>query len=104
MPVDQYTPEALRERFQRLNAGCAIDRLALRDGVALTIDPASRWGFEACCLDPGLTREMNAFLHNSRHRRRLLDIGAMHGLFSLVFTARGGTEAIAVEPSAPVRR
>ncbi len=96
-----YASEHLREIHSRLNADTPTGRIVLREGLELAIDPASRGPFEVFCLDAAATREMDSFLRVSRNRRRLLDIGAMHGLFSLVFTARAGTEAIAVEPSPP---
>jgi FkbM family methyltransferase len=44
--------------------------------------------------------ELDAFLAGSRDRRRFLDVGACHGLFSLAFTqGRPSVEAVAVEPS-----
>jgi FkbM family methyltransferase len=98
-PAAHYAMDNLQHIHRRLNEATAIDRITLRDGLTLAIDPVSRVSYEAFCLDPTMTREFDNFLRVARDRRRLLDIGALHGTFSLVFTARAGTEAIAVEPS-----
>lgn len=98
-PSAHYAADNLRNIHRCLNEATAIDRITLREGIELAIDPSSLVGYQAFCLDPTAAREMDTFLRVSRNRRRLLDIGALHGIFSLVFTARVGTEAIAVEPS-----
>jgi FkbM family methyltransferase len=102
MPIDtntHYTAQNLDHIHRSLNHDTAIDRITLREGLELAIDPSCHLSYQAFCLDPTLTRELDNFLCASRNRRRLLDIGAFHGLFSMIFTARSATEAIAVEPS-----
>jgi FkbM family methyltransferase len=94
-----YTIDNLYQIHRGLNQATAVDRIALREGIELGIDPGSRESFQVFCLVPPMAQEMDNFLRVSRNRRRLLDIGALHGIFSLAFTARSGTEAIAVEPS-----
>lgn len=47
----------------------------------------------------GNVAEMAAFARMTVGRKRLLDVGALFGVFSLVFTSRPGTSAVAVEPS-----
>jgi FkbM family methyltransferase len=47
----------------------------------------------------GMVAEMAAFARLTRGRKRLLDVGALFGFFSLVFTSRPGTSAVAIEPS-----
>jgi FkbM family methyltransferase len=44
--------------------------------------------------------ELDAFIANTSDRQRLLDVGALYGLFSLVFAAHDRTKAaLAVDPS-----
>ena len=46
-----------------------------------------------------MVRELDSFIALSRHRHVLLDVGALHGLFSLVFTyGRPRALAVAVDP------
>ncbi len=39
--AQQYDPRTLAERFERLNAGHPADRITLREGLNLSIDPRS---------------------------------------------------------------
>jgi FkbM family methyltransferase len=91
----------LRRRFRRLNAGAAGDEIVLRPGLRLGIDPQAREPFEWFCFrSPEMVAELDGFLAQVAGRRRLLDVGACHGLFALAFT-QGHPEAaaLAVEPS-----
>ncbi len=47
----------------------------------------------------GMVAEMREFAKLTVGRKRLLDVGALFGVFSLVFTSRPGTSAVALEPS-----
>ena len=98
-PIGRYDPHNLWHVHQRLNAASAPDRIVLREGLELAIDPPLRDGWLPFCLGPSNAREMDSFIRVARNRSRLLDVGALNGTFSLVFTAREGTEALAVEPS-----
>jgi FkbM family methyltransferase len=90
-----------RRRFRRLNRGAAADEMVLRPGLRLAVDPQAREPFEWFCFrSPEMVAELDAFLARAADRRRFLDVGACHGLFSLAFTqGRPGAEAVAVEPS-----
>jgi FkbM family methyltransferase len=94
-----YEPHGLWLAHQRLNAAGATDRIVLREGLDLAIDPSMRDAWLPFCVGPTNALELDTFIRVARNRRRLLDVGALIGAFSLVFTAREGTEAIAVEPS-----
>jgi FkbM family methyltransferase len=90
-----------RRRFRRLNRGVAADGMVLRPGLRLAVDPQAREPFEWFCFRaPEMVAELDAFLAHAADRRRFLDVGACHGLFSLAFTqGRPDSEAVAVEPS-----
>lgn len=92
---------ALRRRFLRLNRQAGEGWIVLRPSLRLAIDPRSREPFDWFCFrSPEMARELDEFLARAQDCRRLLDVGAFHGLFSLVFTQdRPEAEAVAVEPS-----
>lgn len=77
-------------------AGLAEDEICIREGIVLKIAPESRFPFEFFCWrSPPMVKEMDCFIKHGRGRKTLLDVGAFHGLFSLVF----GGESLAFEPS-----
>jgi len=88
--------------FRQWNRGAALDEIVIRPGLRLRIDPQSREPFEWFCFrSPEMARELDAFAREMAARRRLLDIGACHGIFSLAFAHRRPEAlALAVEPSA----
>ncbi len=96
-------PRRLRRRaaFRRGNRGAAADEIVLRPGLGLQIDPRSREPFEHFCFRSlDMAAELDAFVRHMGGRRRLLDVGACHGIFSLVFLhGRPEARALAVEPS-----
>jgi FkbM family methyltransferase len=47
----------------------------------------------------GMVEEMKLFAHMAKKCRHFVDVGALFGVFSLVFTDRPGTIAYAIEPS-----
>jgi FkbM family methyltransferase len=88
--------------YRRWNRGAAPDEMVIRPGLRLRIDPQSREPFEWFCFRSlEMARELDAFAREMPERRRFLDVGACHGIFSLAF-AQGRPEAlaVAVEPSA----
>jgi FkbM family methyltransferase len=106
LPAERATRQApdyqmSRTRFMELNRDCPIDEIVLRPELVLRIHQSSRTPFEHFCYISGeMVKEFDAFLELARCRSRLLDIGALHGLFSLAFTyQRPGAQALAVEPS-----
>ena len=90
-----------RARFRRWNRAAAADEIVVRPGLRLRIDAQSREPFEWFCFRSlEMARELDAFTREMAACRRFLDVGACHGIFSLVF-ARDRPEAlaVAVEPS-----
>jgi FkbM family methyltransferase len=72
----------------------------MRPGLELYVDPSAREGFEAYCWWwPEMVEELDSFLATSRSKRTLIDVGALHGLFSLAFVyGRSDVRAFAIEP------
>lgn len=105
---DRWDPELRRRRaqFGRLNLGLPPDRIALRPGVAFRVDPAARESMEYFAVrSKEMIRELDAFLEATAGCSRLLDIGALHGVFALSFVASRTTgRALAVEPSEEARK
>lgn len=93
--------DTLKIEHDRLNAGLAPDEFCLREGLKFKIHPDSRFPFEFFTWrSVDMTNEMNAFLELSKDKKCLLDIGALHGIFSLAFTV-GHPErySVSIEPS-----
>jgi FkbM family methyltransferase len=91
----------LEKLHRTLNAQVPTGRIALREGLELVIDEGSRMPFEAFCFRfPEMRTELDFFLKAMVGRKALLDIGSLHGIFSMVFTqGRPSTTALAIEPS-----
>jgi FkbM family methyltransferase len=91
----------LRAEHEQRNAGCEPDEIVVREGIRLKIHPKSRSTFDLFCYwSPEMVDELDTFIANTSDRQRLLDVGALHGLFSLVFAAHDRTKAaLAVDPS-----
>jgi FkbM family methyltransferase len=87
--------------FRQWNHGAAPDEMVLRPGLRLRIDPQSREPFEWFChRSLAMAHELDAFVREMAARRRFLDVGACHGIFSLAFAhGRPEARAVAVEPS-----
>lgn len=99
-----WDPRLVRRRasFRRFNRGARPDEMVVRPGLRLTVDPRSREPFEwFCWRSVEMARELDGFVREMRARQRFLDVGACHGIFSLVFVqGRPAARAVAVEPSA----
>jgi FkbM family methyltransferase len=98
-PEAYYTAQTLEARHRALNEHAPPDRLVLHDGLEIGIAPNAHLPALAFCHDAIMSRELDQFLVAAQDKRRLLDIGSLHGIFSLAFTARAGTSALAIEPS-----
>jgi FkbM family methyltransferase len=98
-PDTYYTKEHLEALHQNRNAGIRPGRLVLREGIEIGIAAVARHPALAFTCDTIMTREFDQFLDCARDKVRLLDVGSLHGIFSLAFTARAGTAALAIDPS-----
>ena len=77
------------------------NQLEIRPGIHLRLHPESVGPMRMFVdRDAEMIQELDNFLQLSADRRQLLDIGALHGAFSLTFTARNpSTSALAVDAS-----
>ncbi len=97
--------DLLEDRYKALNRSVPAGEMVVRPDLRIKYHPDSRLAFEAFCFRcPQMVAEMDRFIDLARDKRRLLDVGALHGIFSLVFTAGCDLfypmkKSIAVEPS-----
>ena len=96
-------PERLlrRRRFLGLNSKARGAEIVLRPGLSFAVDPQARPSLEPFAFRSlEMARELDSFLALRDRFARLVDVGALHGVFSLAFTAgRERAHALAVEPS-----
>ncbi len=72
----------------------------VREGIEFNIHQESKFVFEFFTFrSPECIAEMDCFIKYAKGKRYLLDIGAYHGIFSLVFTKLNEGTAYAFEPS-----
>lgn len=87
--------EDLKLAHDSLQAGLDEDEICIREGYIFEVCDASRFGFEFFCWrSPPMVKEMDCFIKYTEGRKRLLDVGAYHGLFSLMFPG----QVMAIEP------
>jgi FkbM family methyltransferase len=100
-PGETADQRAGRIEHEDLNRDASADEIRLRPGLTLKLHPGSREGFEAFCYRyPEMVEEMNSFVTQTAGRHALLDVGALHGIFSLVFSAKNPEgRAVAVDAS-----
>ena len=75
--------------------------MMLRPGLILKPHPGSRLAFEYFCFrSHEMVGELDAFSQIAKGKQAFMDIGALHGLFSLVFKSINEKgEALAFDPS-----
>jgi FkbM family methyltransferase len=83
------------------NHGLPIGTMALRDEMLFKVHPESIFSIEHFChISEEMTDELDSFIRHTSDCHRLLDIGALHGVFSLAFTNhRPNKSAIAIDAS-----
>ena len=94
--------ERLHAEFNARQAACQeAGELAIRDTIRIRVADESREPFEwFCWRSPEMVRELDAFICHTDGADSFLDIGANHGIFSLVFLKQNPTaKVISVDPS-----
>lgn len=91
----------LKNNYLELNKNCPPNKMVFRKGITMNIHPGSKFGFEHFCfISPGMVNEMDEFIDLTIHKKNLLDIGALHGVFSLAFAINHtGKKAVSVDAS-----
>lgn len=83
--------EQLKTQHDKLQEGLPSNMMAIRDCIIINVgegayDSYPRFGFQFFCFrSPEMVSEFNCFIEHAKGKKCLLDIGAFHGLFSLVF-------------------
>jgi FkbM family methyltransferase len=78
----------LKTTFDDINKENLLNEITIRPNITLKIHPDSRIPFEYFCFrSPECVEELDAFLNYSSDCKRLLDIGALHGIFALTFAS-----------------
>jgi FkbM family methyltransferase len=78
----------LRLAHEKLNAGVHGNVIVIRPGISLRMHPDAIASAKHFCHEsPEMVRELDVFLDLTRSKHNFLDIGALHGIFSLAFAA-----------------
>jgi FkbM family methyltransferase len=96
-----YKKKRYERRFKQLNEDLAPERMTILPGITLAVANADvRHAFNHFTyIEPEMVEEMKAFVQVIRGTKTFLDVGALYGIFSLVFTGRPNTIAYALEPN-----
>jgi FkbM family methyltransferase len=99
-PADENT-NVLRVAHDNLNQNVVLPEIVLRKDLRFRLHPESIEPFLAFCYTyPPMVEEMSEFLKLTADKLRLLDVGALHGVFSLAFVAGNpARQAVAVDAS-----
>jgi FkbM family methyltransferase len=80
-----------------------LGAITVHDGIILKVHPESRVAFEYFCdRSPEMIAEMDAFIAATSKKMRLLDVGALHGLFSLVFAVGHPNRRVIAVDASPI--
>jgi FkbM family methyltransferase len=93
--------EALKITHEQRQAGTSLDEICIREGLTFKIHEDSRFPYEFFgWRSPEMTVELDSFIKYAKGRKVFLDIGAFHGIFSLVFAKLNDPcKVFAFEPS-----
>lgn len=91
----------LKENYLKLNKDIPKDQMVFRKGMKMFVHPDSKFGFEHFCfISTEMVEEMDFFIEETFEKKQLLDIGALHGIFSIVFALNNPLKkALAVDAS-----
>ncbi|HTJ78207.1 MAG TPA: FkbM family methyltransferase [Rariglobus sp.] len=89
------------EAFDKWNNGCAGDEIVIRPDLKIKASPDALDTFRYFSyISEEMIVELDLFLRLTKNCRCLLDVGALHAIFSLAFTKRNSAcRALALEPS-----
>lgn len=80
------TPEELKVIHDLRQVDIGENKICIRDGITIDYHKEALHGFEFFSFrSPECFQEMECFIEYTKGRKAFLDIGASHGIFSLVF-------------------
>ena len=94
------TVDELKLKHDKRQIGLGSDQICIRENITIFITPESRFAYEFFCYRcPEMAQEMDAFINYARGQSSLLDVGALYGVFSMVFAAMNPNSIVkAIEP------
>jgi FkbM family methyltransferase len=98
------TCEELKILHDKRQEGLAPNQMCIREGIIVDInDEEARFGYEFFCWrSPDMVHEMEMFVQYAVGKESFLDVGAGHGIFSLVFSKINPKGLLfAIEPYKP---
>ena len=100
---DEDRATILEANYRKDNTGLRADTMVFRPGIEIRIHPDCRNSYEHFCyISPIMVDEMNCFLETSRRKEKLLDIGALHGVFSLAFAIQNPKRKVLAVDASPI--
>jgi FkbM family methyltransferase len=96
-----YKKKRYEKTHKLLNEGLSPEKITVLPGITLSIPNTNvRHAFNHFTyLEPEMVDEMKAFVRVMKGATTLLDVGALYGIFSLVFTGRPHAASYALEPN-----
>ena len=96
-----YQVEELRAEFKERNKGLPKSKIVMRPNITFNVSQEAFESFEAFCwIFPSMVTEFDRFLQICQGKTAFLDVGALHGIFSLTFChLNPEARVLAVEPS-----
>ena len=94
------TVDELKLKHDKRQIGLGSDQICIRENITIFVTPESRFAYEFFCYRcPEMAQEMDAFINYARGQSSLLDVGALYGVFSMVFAAMNPNSIVkAIEP------
>jgi len=94
--------EELQLSHEALQIGVPDGMMRFTEDITIPYTTESKFGFEFFrWRSPEMVAEMDCFIEHARGKKCFMDVGALHGVFSLVFTALNPDGvAYAIEPHA----
>lgn len=93
--------QRLETDFVSANKGLPPDTMVIRPGMKVRLHPDCRASYEYFCfLSHDSVLELDGFIEATKDKKCLLDIGALHGIFSVAFASQHPErKALAVDAS-----